>query len=160
MVVALLAVYTVAFRLRPSGDWTGGARAAANRLQAAANKATGPARPARGKQSKPAPAPTPATGQAADSTALKKGSGWDSTARREPEVWGSDPFVRDWVMVNELAELSLKAITLGGDKPYALINDQILEEGDQISGKRIIKIESDKVILEQGGRTFNLLLGD
>ena len=71
-----------------------------------------------------------------------------------PETWGTDPFVRDWVMVNELANLKLKAITLGGDHPYALINDQILQVGDEISGKRIVSIESDKVTLEQGGRTF------
>jgi hypothetical protein len=77
-----------------------------------------------------------------------------------PETWGTDPFVRDWVMVNELANLSLKAITLGGERPYALINDQILQEGDEISGKRIVTIESDKVTLEQGGRTFTLLLGE
>jgi hypothetical protein len=77
-----------------------------------------------------------------------------------PETWGTDPFVRDWVMVNELANLKLKAITLGGDRPYALINDQILQAGDEISGKRIVKIESDNVTLEQGGRTFTLLLGE
>ena len=77
-----------------------------------------------------------------------------------PETWGTDPFVRDWVMVNELANLKLKAITLGGDHPYALINDQILQVGDEISGKRVAKIESDNVTLEQGGRTFTLLLGE
>jgi len=63
-------------------------------------------------------------------------------------------------MVNELANLKLKAITLGGDSPYALINDQILQVGDEISGKRVAGIESDYVTLEQGGRTFTLLLGE
>jgi hypothetical protein len=77
-----------------------------------------------------------------------------------PEVWGSDPFVRDWVMLNELANFNLKAITLGGERAYALINDQILQEGDVISGKRVVRIESDKVTLEQGGREFTLMLGE
>ena len=62
--------------------------------------------------------------------------------------------------MNELANLKLKAITLGGDRPYALINDQILQIGDEISGKKVVKIESDNVTLEQGGRTFTLLLGE
>lgn len=74
--------------------------------------------------------------------------------------WGSDPFVRDWLLMDELAELDLKAITMGGDRAYVLINDQILEEGDVIGGKRIVTIDSDKVILEQGGRSFTLMLGE
>lgn len=78
----------------------------------------------------------------------------------EPVVWGSDPFVREWVLTDELAELNLKAITMGGEKAYVLINDQILEQGDMIGGKRIAGIESDKVILEQGGRSFILMLGE
>jgi type II secretory pathway component PulC len=49
---------------------------------------------------------------------------------------------------------------MGGEKAYVLINDQIMEEGDVISGKRIVTIESDKVILEQGGRKFTLVLGE
>lgn len=77
-----------------------------------------------------------------------------------PVEWGADPFVRDWIMINELANLRLMATTLGGDGASALINDQILQEGDQIAGKRIVKIELDRVTLEQGGRTFTLTLGE
>lgn len=80
--------------------------------------------------------------------------------RPEPEVWGTDPFVREVLLVNELANLKLRAITIGGDRASALINDQILEEGDVISGKRIVAIASDRVTLEQGGRTFVLMLGE
>ena len=78
----------------------------------------------------------------------------------EPVIWGSDPFVRDWVLTDELSELNLKAITMGGDKAFVLINDQILEQGDAIGGKRIAAIQSDKVVLEQGGRSFILMLGE
>lgn len=73
--------------------------------------------------------------------------------------WGSDPFVRDWVLSTEMSNLKLKAITQSGSRAYALINDQILEAGEIISGKKIVSIESDKVILEQGGKTYTLLLG-
>lgn len=63
-------------------------------------------------------------------------------------------------MTSELAEMNLSAITIGGGKAYALINNQILEVGDQISGKRITEIQDEQVVLEQGGRTFTLLLGE
>lgn len=79
--------------------------------------------------------------------------------QEEKGKWGTDPFIRDWVLGSEITDLKLKAITESGIKAYALINDQILEVGEVISGKRIVTIEKDKVILQQGTRTFTLLLG-
>jgi len=73
--------------------------------------------------------------------------------------WGTDPFVRNWVTTAEVSDLKLKAITQSGAKAYALINDQILEVGEAIAGKKIVSIDKDKVILEQGDRTFTILLG-
>ena len=138
--VAVLALYT--FVLRPQPELKG--------VSAAAAEATG----AKTKAVQPAPT--------AKDTAVKSAEPTGALTPKVliPETWGTDPFVRDWVMVNELANLKLKAITLGGERPYALINDQILQTGDEISGKRIVKIESDYVTLEQGGRTFTLLLGE
>jgi hypothetical protein len=136
--VAVLALYT--FVLRPQPELKG--------MSAAATEATG------AKAVQPAPSATDAAAKPAAAT------GALTPRVLPPETWGADPFVRDWVMVNELANLRLKAITLGGDRPYALINDQILQIGDEISGKRVAKIESDNVTLEQGGRTFTLLLGE
>jgi hypothetical protein len=138
--VAVLALYT--FVLRPKPEIRG--------LGAAAAEATG----AKAKATEPAPAAKAASARPADA------AGALTPKVLPPETWGTDPFVRDWVMVNELANLKLKAITLGGESPYALINDQILQVGDEISGKRIASIESDYVTLEQGGRTFTLLLGE
>lgn len=138
--VAVLALYT--FVLRPQPELKG--------VSAAAAEATG----AKTKAVQPAPTATDAAAKPAAAT------GALTPKVLPPETWGADPFVRDWVMVNELANLRLKAITLGGERPYALINDQILQIGDEISGKRIAKIESDNVTLEQGGRTFTLLLGE
>jgi hypothetical protein len=82
--------------------------------------------------------------------------------KKEEETlkWGSDPFIRDWVLATEIKDLKLKAVTISGTKAYALINDQILERGEAILGKRIVDIEKDKVILEQGGRQFTLFLGE
>jgi hypothetical protein len=136
--VAVLALYTFAFRPQPE----------LKGVSAAATEATG------AKAAQPAPSATDAAAKPAAAT------GALTPKVLPPETWGADPFVRDWVMVNELANLRLKAITLGGDRPYALINDQILQIGDEISGKRVVKIESDNVTLEQGGRTFTLLLGE
>lgn len=151
MAVGLLAVYTLAFRVR-SVQWDAAAQAAADRLSAAATAAE------KQRSRSRAASATAAVSQPAAAEEKKQETG--QPAAEEPVVWGNDPFVRDWVLVNELASLSLRAITLGGEKPYVLINDQILEEGDQISGKRIVKIECDRVVLEQGGRTFNLMLGE
>jgi hypothetical protein len=138
--VAVLALYTFAFRPQPE----------LKGVSAAAAEATG----AKAKAVQPAPAATDTAAKPAEIT------GALTPKVLPPETWGADPFVRDWVMVNELVNLKLKAITLGGERPYALINDQILQVGDEISGKRVAKIESDNVTLEQGGRTFTLLLGE
>jgi hypothetical protein len=144
--VAGLALYTFVFRPHPEINGVNVATAAATGTKAKAR--------AKAKAVLPAPAPKVEAAKPADTT------GALTPRVMLPETWGTDPFVRDWVMVNELANLKLKAITLGGDHPYALINDQILQVGDEISGKRIVSIESDKVTLEQGGRTFTLLLGE
>lgn len=148
--VGILAVYTVVFRLRPAREWNDSALRAAEIMTAAAAEA----KPTGNKAGVAA-----GSGVQTQAGGDKKESSGQPT-EPEPIVWGSDPFVRDWMLINELAALSLRAITLGGEKPYALINDQILEEGDQIAGKRIVKIEKDRVVLEQGGRTFNLMLGE
>lgn len=138
--VAVLVLYTFAFRPQPELK---GVSAAAAEATGAKTKAVQPAPTAKGMAAQPAGA-----------------AGALTPKVLPPETWGTDPFVRDWVMVNELANLKLKAITLGGERPYALINDQILQIGDEISGKQVVKIESDNVTLEQGGRTFTLLLGE
>ena len=140
--VAVLALYTFVLRPRPETKGLGAAAAEATGAKVMASE------------------PTPAAKGAAAKTADAAGAGALTPKVLPPETWGTDPFVRDWVMVNELANMKLKAITLGGESPYALINDQILQVGDEISGKRIASIESDYVTLEQGGRTFTLLLGE
>jgi hypothetical protein len=152
----LLALYTLFFGARSSvPEFRAQVEGAARELhQSVAAQAKGRAR---SKREAPV-APTPAIPAAPKDTAAS--APLTDMQAIPDESWGGDPFVRDWVMVNELANLSLKAITVGGERAYALVNDQILEAGDYISGKRIVSIETDKITLEQGGRTFTLMLGE
>ena len=153
--VTLLALYTFVFRARPGAANTGVAALTGEMRAAVATQATGGG--AKAAAQKPAPAAVPDS-----ASALKAAEPAGALVPKilPPETWGTDPFVRDWVMINELSSFRLKAITLGGDRAYALINDQIMEEGDVINGKKVVKIESEMVTLEQGGRTFTLLLGE
>jgi hypothetical protein len=48
--------------------------------------------------------------------------------------------------------------TVGGR--YALIGSRRLEVGDVIAGKRIVAVESDRVVLEQFGSRFSVRIGD
>jgi hypothetical protein len=149
--VTLLALYTFVFRARPAGVANADIAALTGEMGAAvATQAAGSGT----ETAAPAVSPDSVAGKAAEP------AGALAPKVLPPEIWETDPFVRDWVMVNELANFSLKAITLGGERAYALINDQILEEGDVINGKKVVKIESETVTLEQGGRTFTLLLGE
>ena len=59
-------------------------------------------------------------------------------------------------------ELSLNGIIQGGGgKSLALINQQVVEEGDQIQGKRVVRVESDAVELQgDSDQIKTLKLGD
>ncbi|MEO0098276.1 MAG: hypothetical protein ABIK99_04735 [candidate division WOR-3 bacterium] len=75
------------------------------------------------------------------------------------EGWGEDPFVRDFSFLTEIKDLRLTAITISESKSYALINNMIVSVGDEIAGKRIVAIDKDKVVVEKGGRKFEVYLG-
>lgn len=56
-------------------------------------------------------------------------------------------------------DLRLNGIVRGGPgKALALINDQVVEEGDQIEGARLVRIDPDSVHLEENGRARTLIL--
>ncbi|MGQ9678170.1 MAG: hypothetical protein ACUVUD_02685 [bacterium] len=98
---------------------------------------------------------------ASESTSSIQGTPQKIGVSSEDNVaWGSDPFVRDWVLSTEVANLNLQAITIAATGASVLINDQILQVGDEIRGKRVVDIKEDQVTLEQGGRTFTLTLGE
>ena len=80
-----------------------------------------------------------------------------------PQGQMRDPFARS-IKTGEngtknsgLGNLRLNGIQLKDDKPvYCLINDEIFIEGDRIAGKRIIRIEKDRVILKDDKREYEL----
>jgi hypothetical protein len=43
---------------------------------------------------------------------------------------------------------------------YALVGNRRLERGDVVAGKKIIDIESDRIVVEQFGTDFTVLLGE
>ena len=74
-----------------------------------------------------------------------------------------DPFARsikaggDGTKDSGLGNLKLSGIQLKADKPvYCLINDEIFIEGDRLAGRRIIRIEKDRVILKDDKGEYEL----
>lgn len=82
--------------------------------------------------------------------------------------WGPDPFNRDWRLTRTVvtqsgtfvrkAALKLSAIVVRPQKRYAIINGLIVREGDQIAGRRVTRIESAKVLLDDQGVEVTLTL--
>jgi hypothetical protein len=50
----------------------------------------------------------------------------------------------------------LSGLYFSGEKGYCLINDQILEEGDEIEGAEVISITLEEVVLDFKGKTIRL----
>ena len=74
-----------------------------------------------------------------------------------------DPFARsikaggNGTKDSGLGNLKLNSILLKDDKPVCcLINDEIFIEGDMLAGKRIIRIEKDRVILKDDKGEYEL----
>lgn len=75
--------------------------------------------------------------------------------------WGRNPF-EDVQKSSELTyteiktTLHLKGILWRQGKPFALINDHILAEGETEGGIRIVSITNSTVVCQSHGRTFTL----
>jgi len=50
------------------------------------------------------------------------------------------------------SENILKGIIWDSQKPYAIIGDSVIMEGDYIDNKKVIKIDKDAVILDNNGK--------
>lgn len=115
----------------------------------------------------------PSRRSSSNSKVLSVGKKGDDEAERsvekkltktEYESWGRNPFEsRAWQkekIFDEYAEmkasLNLKGILWKQGKPYALINDHILAEGETEEGIRVISITNNTVICQAHGRTFTL----
>lgn len=60
--------------------------------------------------------------------------------------------------VLQFSELKLIGIVLDKEVPAALINDQILYPGDQISGFKVVEIHTNEVVLTRGLEKYILKL--
>lgn len=58
----------------------------------------------------------------------------------------------------DLSELKLKGILFEGEVPVALINDQILRQGEIVSGFKVIEIRKNEVVLSRGLEKYTLRL--
>lgn len=56
--------------------------------------------------------------------------------------------------------LTLRGTIVGSGKPIAIINDQLLRQGDQIGGFRVVKIGKKEVLLRSANDQLELKLTD
>lgn len=84
----------------------------------------------------------------------------DAQRARAGLDWGIDPFYHS--LDKELYKSSrmiLRGVSMGRDRRgYALIDDEIVTEGDLISGYEVCEVEKDRVLLKKGNESFYLLL--
>ena len=76
------------------------------------------------------------------------------------ELKKKNPFRADHFsdMVKITGNTDLKGITWDSAKPFAIIGNKVVMEGDSIDGKKVIKINKDSVVLEEAGREIILKL--
>jgi len=74
--------------------------------------------------------------------------------------WGIDPFYHPIKKdVSSSLKLVLKGVSIGkGRKNYAFINDEIVAEGEKISGYEVVRVERNRVLLRRGKEEFYLIL--
>lgn len=56
------------------------------------------------------------------------------------------------------SELKLQAIFWGNGRKEAIVSGLSVKEGDQVFGKKIVKIKEDAVVYEKNGGFFTLVL--
>ena len=108
-------------------------------------------------------------------SAVKQGSAeadsaWQEVKSREGQflsleqqakqlIFKRDPFTRIPINLPEgPAPLYLQGIARDGRGFVAIINDQVVQAGNQIEGSTIVDIQADRVILNNGVRDFQLIL--
>ncbi len=71
--------------------------------------------------------------------------------------WKNNPFVQ---VVDEISvsDMQLTAIVYSEDKSAALINGQILHDGDKLGMTEVVHIANDRVVLRNESGIFNLVL--
>ena len=72
--------------------------------------------------------------------------------------WGRNPFMLPGELSESVRGLMLDGIVWDNEKPYAIINNQILGIGDAIGKSRITAITETAVTLEEDGSAFSIQL--
>lgn len=76
----------------------------------------------------------------------------------EAKDWGRNPFLASGVSDSAISGLQLGGIISDDRERYALINDQIAHIGDLIGGYKLVGINEDGVILNDGNKDIELKL--
>lgn len=101
---------------------------------------------------------------------------WKAMERRAAEGWGRDPF---WLDPSQLppdpmkvkaapprpkpnfsATMKVTGIVWGDGRSRAVINDFVVQEGDEIAGAKVMSIQRDRVVLLKDGQEHVLKLGE
>ena len=72
--------------------------------------------------------------------------------------WGRNPFMLSGELSESVRGLMLDGIVWDEEKPYAIINNQVLGIGSQIGRSRITQITKEAVFLEEDGNPFSIRL--
>ena len=75
-------------------------------------------------------------------------------------TWKRDPFSLERMLDVHGAGLQLAGIMYDEKLCHALINEYVVRIGDTIEGNKVVDIQKDKVILNDGAKNFELRLQD
>ncbi len=89
------------------------------------------------------------TSLSANATAFETQEIKRHTVRSEYTSWGRDPFFAGQVS-GPSSSLSLQGIVMDPLSPFAIINGEIVKEGETIGGATVVLIQKAKVILKKG----------
>jgi hypothetical protein len=71
-------------------------------------------------------------------------------------TWGRSPFAPREIRIKKITTLTLNGIMWDNINPKAIINNNIVGIGDRIGKGRVVEINRDNVILNDGTRNFEL----
>ena len=92
-----------------------------------------------------------APGQKGDAKSL------EAQKARAELPWGRDPFFSDPYKAGQASDLQLLGISYRTDgKGFANINNEIVKQGDTVSGFQVMEVLKDKVLLNKGDQSFYL----
>lgn len=75
--------------------------------------------------------------------------------------WQRDPFVRQEQVTSAIGASRLTGIIFDGnqqEQSYAIIDGQLVREGDRVDGSRVIQIRTGSVVIGDNGGTKELFL--